>query len=241
MNAMAVPPTGWTPFEDAGPVRGTSRRSIKQGLALSALVHLSALASLLWIQAQRGVDEIALTHGRVDLVPPIVDHMPPPHVAPTTPSTTHPEQGIYKPTPRVDAPTIELPKVDPKVGLTRGEGGPKGDLTTGDGDPKTSALTVTDPDPPEGVFVAFDEPPVPIVHPDPVYPDWARENGIEGRVILHALIGVDGRVRRITVNRGIPGLSESAAEALRHWTFRPAKSSRQPVAVWIEVPFLFRL
>jgi protein TonB len=105
----------------------------------------------------------------------------------------------------------------------------------------TSNPAVTNPDPPEGVFVAFDEPPVPIVHPDPIYPDWARENGIEGRIILHALIGADGRVRRITVIRGIPGLSESAAEALRHWTFRPATSNRQAVAVWIEVPFLFRL
>jgi TonB family protein len=60
-------------------------------------------------------------------------------------------------------------------------------------------------------------------------------------VVLHALIGADGRVRRITVIRGNPALSESAAETLRHWTFRPAKSSHQPVAVWIEVPFLFRL
>lgn len=239
MNAMAVPPPGWTPFEAPEPTRGTSRRNVKQGLALSALVHLSALAALLWIQAQRGVDEVALTRGRVDLVPPIVDPMPPPPVVPTTPSTTYPEHGIYKPTPRVDDP-IELPKVDLRPGFIH-FAPPNGKPTNGDDGPATNTPPVADPDPPEGVFVAFDEPPVPLVHPDPIYPDWARENGIEGRVILHALIGVDGRVRRITVIRAIPGLSESAAEALRRWTFRPAKSNRQPVAVWIEVPFLFRL
>jgi len=240
MNAMAVPPPGWTPFEDPGPVRGTSRRSIKQGLALSALVHLSALACILWIQAQHAVDEIASTQGRVDLVPPFVPPIPQPPMVPTTPTTTHTDRGIYEPSPIVDDPQIELPKVDTRTGLTPGEGR-NGKPTKGDGGETFNAPAVTDPDPPEGVFVAFDEPPVPIVHPDPVYPDWARENGIEGRVILHALIGADGRVRRTTVIRGNPALSESAAEALRHWTFRPAKSSHQPVAVWIEVPFLFRL
>lgn len=238
MNAMAVPPPGWTPFEDPGPARGT-RRSIKQGLALSALVHLSALACILWIQAQHAVEEIAFTHRRVDLIPRFEDPIPPPPMVPTTPTTTHTGPGTYEPTPRVD-PTIELPKVDPRSGLTPGES-TTGPQTKGDDGAPTGAPAVTDPDPPEGVFVAFDEPPVPIVHPDPVYPDWARENGIEGRVVLHALIGADGRVRRVTVIRGNPALSENAAEALRHWTFRPAKSSRQPVAVWIEVPFLFRL
>src|SRR6185503_16338778 len=102
MNAMAVPPPGWTPFEDPGPVRGTSRRSIKQGLALSALVHLSALACILWIQAQHAVDEIASTQGRVDLVPPFVPPIPQPPMVPTTPTTTHTDRGIYEPSPIVD-------------------------------------------------------------------------------------------------------------------------------------------
>jgi len=238
MNAMAVPPPGWTPFE-AQPARGTSRRNVKQGLALSALVHLSALACILWIQAQHAVDEIVLTNGRVDVIP-FVHPGPPPPVVRTTPTTTPPDRGIYDPTSRVDEPTIELPKVDPRGGLTRVGVPPNGD-PKGDGEETFNAPAASDPDPPEEVFVAFDEPPMPISHPDPIYPDWARENGIEGRIILHALIGVDGRVRRLTVIRGIPALSESAAEALRRWTFRPAKSNHQPVAVWIEVPFLFRL
>jgi TonB family protein len=240
MNAMAVPPPGWTPFEAPQPARGTSRRNVKQGLALSALVHLSALACILWIQAQHAVDDIVLTNGRVDLVP-FVRHEPPPPVVRTTPTTTPPDHGIYKPTSRVDEPKIELPKIDARGGLRPGGATPGGNPTNGDDGMTTNAPAATDPDPPEGVFVAFDEPPMPIFHPDPIYPDWARENGIEGRIILHALIGVDGRVRRITVIRGIPALSESAADALRRWTFRPATSNRQAVAVWIEVPFLFRL
>jgi protein TonB len=239
MNAMAVPSPGWTPFEAPEPTRGTSRRNVKQGLALSALVHLSALACILWIQAQHAVDEISLTNGRVDLVP-VVCPGPQPPVVRTTP-TTQPDRGTYEPTKHVDEPPIELPKIDPRGGFTPGGASPGGNPTNGDDGMTARTPAVTDPDPPEGMFVAFDEPPVPISHPDPIYPDWARENGIEGRIILHALIGADGRVRRITVIRGIPGLSESAGEALRHWTFRPATSNRQAVAVWIEVPFLFRL
>jgi len=238
MNAMAVPPSGWNTLEAPEPVRGTSRQNVSRGLAISALVHLSALACILWVQAQRAGEEIILTSGQVHVLPPTIDHVPPPEMPGSW--ITQPKRGIYMPTRKVDAPDIVLPKIDVPTGIPR-SGEPQGSGPSTGNDGPEHAAAMIDTDPREDAFIAFDKPPEAIAKPDPVYPEWARENGIEGRVVLHALVGTDGRVRRVTVRRGIPGLSESAEEALYRWTFRPAMAGRQPVAVWIEVPFRFHL
>jgi protein TonB len=60
-------------------------------------------------------------------------------------------------------------------------------------------------------------------------------------VLLHVLVGQDGRVRTVSVIRGVTGLTEEAREALLRWTFRPATAYGRPVAVWVEIPVQFRL
>jgi TonB family protein len=89
--------------------------------------------------------------------------------------------------------------------------------------------------------VYYDEPPVVTSRVEPTYPIYAREAGIQGEVLLHVLVGWDGRVRNIKVIRGVVGLNDSAMEAMRKWTFKPAVSNKKPVAVWIEIPIQFRL
>lgn len=239
MNAMAVVPTRWNPFHHSEHTRGSTRRYVGKALAISALVHLSALACILWIQAQRGEDTVDLVRGQVHVVPPIGERLlPPPAVHPFR--GIQPQNGMIVPTDFVD-PTPEQPRMDPAVTYQPDGGQTGGPPSQTGADGSGDLPAVVNPDPAENAFVAFDEAPVPIYRPDPPYPDWARENGIEGRVVLHALVGLDGRVRRVTVIRGIPSLSESAEETLYHWTFRPAQSGHQPVAVWIEVPFSFQL
>src|SRR4029077_19147169 len=48
-----------------------------------------------------------------------------------------------------------------------------------------------------------------VSQPQPQYPPLARETGIEGSVILHAIIGVDGAVKEVTVQSGHPLLVQS--------------------------------
>jgi outer membrane biosynthesis protein TonB len=48
-------------------------------------------------------------------------------------------------------------------------------------------------------------------------------------------------VRRVSVVRGVTGLTEAAQEALLRWIFRPARANGQPVMVWVEIPVSFRL
>jgi TonB family protein len=66
---------------------------------------------------------------------------------------------------------------------------------------------------------------------------------IEGTVVVFATIGTDGLTHDIQVARPLGyGLDELAVEAVKRWTFKPAKSQGNPVAVkiYIEVPFHYR-
>jgi protein TonB len=94
-------------------------------------------------------------------------------------------------------------------------------------------------DPREGDFVYYEEAPVPITKVQPVYPEFAKEARIEGKVILHVLVGRDGLVWDARVFRGVRGLDEATLDAIKKWVFKPAMSNNKPVAVWIEVPLSF--
>ena len=96
-------------------------------------------------------------------------------------------------------------------------------------------------EPGESDFVSHEVEPEAIFHPDPEYPEWARESGIQGRVLLHVLVGVDGRVRRVVIQEDIIGLGEAAAKGISRWVFRPARSNGQPVSVWVKIPVRFYL
>lgn len=76
----------------------------------------------------------------------------------------------------------------------------------------------------------------------PMYTEVARQEGLQGIVILQALISEQGVVEDVEVIRGLPlGLTETAIEALRQWTFEPATLDGKPVAVFYNLTFNFRL
>ena len=75
----------------------------------------------------------------------------------------------------------------------------------------------------------------------PVYPDVAKQAGIEGSVRLKAYIGKDGTVESLKVVSGPPALVDAAAEAVRHWRYRPTLVDGKPVNVTTTVTVDFRL
>jgi len=77
----------------------------------------------------------------------------------------------------------------------------------------------------------------------PDYPRQARLQGVEGLVLLEAILDLEGRIEGdIKVLQSIPSLDHSAIEALRRWRFRPARDrENQPVRVILEVPIRFVL
>jgi protein TonB len=79
--------------------------------------------------------------------------------------------------------------------------------------------------------------------PRPHYPDSARREGKEGRVLLRVLIDEEGRTKAVEVNAssGHDMLDHAATEAIKKWRFVPARSGGKPVETWIKVPIDFQL
>ena len=75
----------------------------------------------------------------------------------------------------------------------------------------------------------------------PVYPELARSAHIEGVVRLAIVVGPDGAVRRVSVLNGHPLLIPAAMDAVRRWTYRPAREQGQPVEARSAVEVRFAL
>lgn len=86
------------------------------------------------------------------------------------------------------------------------------------------------------------DPPVKIFSPQPLYTEEARRAGIQGIVILEAVVDEDGSVRNVKVLKGLPmGLDESAVEAVMNWKYEPAKMKGRPVPVYFTFTISFSL
>jgi periplasmic protein TonB len=79
--------------------------------------------------------------------------------------------------------------------------------------------------------------------PKPEYPDGARREGKEGRVLLRVLVDEEGRSKRVEVNRssGSEALDQTAARTIKRWRFSPARYGDRPVETWVRIPIDFRL
>lgn len=96
----------------------------------------------------------------------------------------------------------------------------------------------TEPDLPKfGEYVYVEELAEAITKAQPEYPDIARMMGVEGSVVVHVLVGKDGRVKDARIVKSAePMLNRAAERAVRQWVFKPALTGKQPVAVWMAVP-----
>jgi protein TonB len=76
---------------------------------------------------------------------------------------------------------------------------------------------------------------------EPAYPDLAREAQVEGLVVVRARVDSTGRVDQVEIERSVPLLDQAALDAARKFRFDPARVGRHPVAVWVQLPFRFKL
>jgi TonB family protein len=75
----------------------------------------------------------------------------------------------------------------------------------------------------------------------PAYPDAARANRVEGRVVMQAVISKSGLVGHLRVIDGDPLLRSAASEAVSKWRYRPYMMNGEPVEVATTVSVDFRL
>lgn len=77
----------------------------------------------------------------------------------------------------------------------------------------------------------------------PVYPESAREQELEGTVMLLATISKTGVVSSVQVSKGsgFSTLDRAALEAVRKWTFTPARRHGVPSSTRLRIPVSFEL
>jgi protein TonB len=84
----------------------------------------------------------------------------------------------------------------------------------------------------------------PVSMQPPAFPESMREEKLEGIVYIRLLIGKDGAPRRgfvIKAEGGNDDMMKAAIDAVKGWTFKPAKMKGEAIEVWVVVPLKFRL
>lgn len=86
---------------------------------------------------------------------------------------------------------------------------------------------------------------IPAFKVEPAYPAELRSQGIEGQVILQAIINESGFVKQLQVLKatppGHPQLAEAAMEAIEQWLYEPATLDGEPVSVYLTIVIDFKL
>ena len=91
---------------------------------------------------------------------------------------------------------------------------------------------------------AVDDKPRPVAgNPKPHYPLLARNQGIEGRVVVNVLISVQGTVKTIGVGQssGSRLLDKAAVQAVKKWRFHPVLHNGKAIPSSESVPIVFKL
>ena len=143
-----------------------------------------------------------------------------------------PDPGTFAPP---DVRFIGIPGTLPKIGATMPSFSPAYSgtaITPGLGQPGGSAGLVTD----EHAEV--------LTGPLPIYPDLLRQAGIQGRVVLQAVVDTTGRVLSQSisiVSATNPGFVAPARQALLATLFRPAMVGGTPVRMLVRIPYEFAI
>ncbi|HSY34850.1 MAG TPA: M56 family metallopeptidase [Acidobacteriaceae bacterium] len=76
---------------------------------------------------------------------------------------------------------------------------------------------------------------------EPIYPPDAKAAGIQGSVVLDAVIGKNGMIESLKVVSGPPELTKASVEAVKQWTYKPFLLNGDPIAVETTITVTFAL
>lgn len=202
-------------------------RATTSSVALGLLAFLVALG--VWLLSPRAAGPertVVLSYRTLAAPPPLTRDVAPPEIVVARPVAS-PSIGVPVPVPDAAVPPEQTIATQQEISASIGA------VESGDGQSVVVVQSPTEELPKLGDFVYVDELPALVTDTSPSYPAIAREAEVEGEVLLRVLVGKDGRVMDVHVDRSVPMLDQAAIEAARTWVFKPALSNNRPVAVWI--------
>lgn len=211
-------------------------RATLAGMAtIIAVMGTMGITNYIIAKQQEAIPVVQMQVSDLAAPPPLTNDTPPEQVA-VAPAAAPPAAAIPVPVPDAEAPPEQTIMSQEELSAAT-----PGVNTEGDGNQIVVAPPSTDDTPKFGEYVYVEELPEAVTRVPPVYPDLAREAGVDGTVQVQALVGKDGKVREVRVTKSIPMLDEAAKNAVKQWVFKPALSNNKPVAVWVAVPVKFSL
>ena len=192
------------------------------------------VTNLIIAQQQKAIPVVQMQVSDLAAPPPLSQDTPPPQVQ-VAPAAAPPAAAIPVPVPDAEAPQEQTIMSQEEIATA----------TPGVSEEGNGQQIVVAPNEDElpkfGDYVYVEELPEAVTRIPPSYPDLAREAGVDGTVMVQALVGKDGKVKDVRVVKSIPMLDDAAKAAVRQWVFKPALSNNKPVAVWVGVPVKFSL
>ncbi len=166
------------------------------------------------------------------LPPPPEPTPPPPESMPEPVREPTPEPAVIKATPP-PRPRSEMPK--PRAAVP-----PRPAALAS---PSSGSVTGAAPGPTTGRGPSTSARPRYRSNPKPDYPPESRRAGQQGVVLFAVEVTADGRAASVQLSRssGFPLLDTAALQAVRRWTFEPARTAGIPTASRVEVPVRFDL
>lgn len=127
----------------------------------------------------------------------------------------------------------QKPKMD-GAGAGNGRGSGEGTQTTENTPIKQTEKPVFTPKTNIGLKI--------VSKPRAIYTDSARQNMVQGKVVLRVTFKKDGEIGKIKVVKGLPrGLSQNAVEAARKIKFEPQIGNGKPVTVTKNIEYNFTI
>ena len=253
-SAEVIPlrPGAETRFSDAPPApappgRISPARKLLLFLMGSGLLHGAVMLLAPAMHFEQRTDKPDILTVRLSEVPQVAERLaePPPPVrsqepTPATPTPPPPQ----RPRARAEAPQ---PAASPPARVPAER---PAEPHAGKAPPAPPGITANAPapqiPPAEGNAPAL-TPPVfsaaYLKNPPPEYPLAARRRGQEGLVLLAVRVNESGSPVEVRVaeSSGSSVLDDAALEAVKRWSFVPARRGDLTIAAWVEVPVRFRL
>ena len=217
------------------------------GLVIAIIIHIFLIGTYIFVQAISKDDENNIATVRILKYselgpPPSLNDNTQQQLAVSAPAVK-PTIGIPTPVPDAEAPkeqTIATQKEMSQVAAPVGEG------TGGGGVKITQDLKVEAPKQDEAPgmndFVPVEKMPQVVNSATPIYPDLAKRAGIEGTVYVKILVNKEGKpVKAVVVKSDSEVFNQPAVDAAMKFVFTPAIQHKNPVMVWVVVPFKFKL
>ncbi len=221
-------------------------RNFEIGLVIAIILHLFLIGTYIFIESITKENDNNIATVRILKYselgpPPSLDKNVQQQIAVKAP-TIKPNIGIPKPVPDAQAPkeqTIATQQEMNQIASPIGEG------SGGGGVKITQDLKVTAPTndiPSMNAFIPVEKEPQVVKSVQPVFPELAKRAGVEGTVYVKILVSKQGKpLKAVVIKTDSPIFNKPAEAAAMQFLFTPAIQHKQPVMVWVVVPFRFKL